>query len=105
VDLPGTYYLQVVEQLFKENRLASGNFIALGRRIDLSTLRCPVFLLAGRDDDVAAPAQVFATEQLVDRAYCRVQKATALCGHLGLFMGRDNLRTAWPDIARWLQAA
>jgi poly(3-hydroxybutyrate) depolymerase len=104
VDLPGRYYLQVVEQLFKENRLAGGNFIALGRRIDLSTLRCPVFLLAGHDDDIAAPAQVFATEHLVDRTYCRVDKATAPCGHLGLFMGRKNLRTVWPEIARWLQA-
>src|SRR5262245_45752854 len=34
VDLPGTYYLQVVEQLFKENRLAGGSFEILGRPID-----------------------------------------------------------------------
>ena len=53
VDLPGTYYLQVVEQLFKENRLAAGDFVALGRRIDLSKLHCPMFLLAAPDDDVA----------------------------------------------------
>ena len=104
VDLPGTYYLQVVEQLFKENRLASGNFTALGRRIDLSKLDCPLYLLAGRDDDVAAPAQLFATEHLVDAARCRVDKATLPCGHLSLFMGRESLGTAWPEIAHWLQA-
>jgi len=104
VDLPGAYYLQVVEQLFKENRLASGNFIALGRRIDLSTLDCPLYLLAARDDDVAAPAQLFAAEHLLKRANGRVEKATVPCGHLGLFMGRESLRTAWPEIARWLQA-
>ena len=38
LDLPGTYYLQVVSWLFKQNRLAAGNFVALGRRIDLSSL-------------------------------------------------------------------
>jgi poly(3-hydroxybutyrate) depolymerase len=104
VDLPGTYYLQVVDQLFKENRLASGNFAALGRRIALSKLRCPLYLLAGRDDDVAAPAQLFATEHLVDSGRCRVDKAALPCGHLSLFMGKESLGTAWPAIARWLQA-
>jgi poly(3-hydroxybutyrate) depolymerase len=90
VDLPGTYYLQVVEQLFKENRLAAGSFVALGRRVDLSSLRGPLFMLAARDDDIAAPAQLFAIERMVER-------------HLSLFMGRESLCAAWPEIGRWLQ--
>jgi poly(3-hydroxyalkanoate) synthetase len=102
VDLPGTYYLQVVEQLFKENRLARGFFVALGRRIDLSEVYCPLFLLAARDDDVVAPEQIFAMEDLVDRGRCAVDKMIAPCGHLGLFMGRKVLSTAWHDIGRWL---
>ena len=32
IDLPGIYYLQVVKQLFKENRFAKGTFIGLGHR-------------------------------------------------------------------------
>ena len=40
--------------LFKENRLATGRFVALGRRVDLSELRCLLFLLVARDDDVIA---------------------------------------------------
>jgi poly(3-hydroxyalkanoate) synthetase len=102
VNLPGTYYLQVVEQLFKENRLAVGNFIALGRRVDLSMLHCPVFLLAASADDTVAPEQVFATERLIDMRHCAVTKSTAQCGHLGLFMGRRVLGGAWRDIAQWL---
>jgi poly(3-hydroxybutyrate) depolymerase len=102
LDLPGTYYLQAVEHLFKQNRLASGRFVALGRRIDLSNLRCPLFLLAARDDDVVAPEQVFATERRVDSERCAVRKSVAPCGHLGLFMGREVLANVWPEIARWL---
>jgi len=102
VNLPGTYYLQVVGQLFKENRLAGGKFVALGRRVDLSKLHCPLFLLAARDDDIVAPEQIFATEHLIDYGHCTVTKAIAPCGHLGLFMGRNILSTVWPDIARWL---
>jgi poly(3-hydroxyalkanoate) synthetase len=102
VDLPGTYYLQVVEQLFKENRLPAGSFEILGRPIDLASVRCPLFLIAARDDDVVAPEQIFATEHLVDSRRCAVEKATAPCGHLGLFMGRKILAEVWPGIARWL---
>jgi poly(3-hydroxybutyrate) depolymerase len=102
VDLPGTYYLQVVEQVYKDNRLASGRFVALGRQIDLSALHCPVFLLAGRDDDVVAPEQMFASERLVDPRRCTVQKTVAPCGHLGLFMGKAMVAEVWPGIARWL---
>jgi poly(3-hydroxybutyrate) depolymerase len=101
LDLPGTYYLQVVEHLFKHNRLATGSFVALSRKVDLSKLRCPLFLLAARDDDVVAPAQIFATEHLVDPR-CSIDKAVAPCGHLGLFMGEEILARIWPDIARWL---
>jgi hypothetical protein len=39
IDLPGTYYLQVVQWLYKDNQLATGRFAALGRPIDLSMLR------------------------------------------------------------------
>jgi poly(3-hydroxybutyrate) depolymerase len=102
VDLPGTYYLQVVEQLFKENGLARRDFVALGHRIDLSKLHCPLFLLAARDDDIVAPEQIFAMGHLVDHGHCTITKMIAPCGHLGLFMGRNILSTVWPDISRWL---
>ena len=102
LDLPGSYYLQVVEQLFKDNRLATGRFVALGRTIDLSTVRCPLFLLAARDDDVVGREQMFAIEHLVDGKLCTVEKTVAPCGHLGLFMGRDILADVWPGVARWL---
>ena len=102
VDLPGTYYLQVVEHLFKDNRLAAGRFIALGRQIELSALRCPLFLLAARDDDVVAREQMFAIERLVDCERCTIERTVAPCGHLGLFMGKGILAEVWPDVARWL---
>ena len=102
VDLPGTYYLQVVEQLFKENRLAGGSFEVLGRPIDLAGMRCPLFLLAGRDDDVVVTEQIFATARLVNFRHCAIERATAPCGHLGLFIGREILAEVWPEIARWL---
>ncbi|HML13482.1 MAG TPA: alpha/beta fold hydrolase [Xanthobacteraceae bacterium] len=102
VDLPGTYYLQVVEWLYKQNRLAAGRFTALGRRIDLSALRTPIYLLAARDDELVAPDQVFATARRVGTPSEHVRTVTAPCRHLGLFMGATTLRAVWPEIVRWL---
>jgi poly(3-hydroxyalkanoate) synthetase len=105
VDLPGTYYLQVVSWLFKQNRLAAGNFVALGRRIDLSSLRHPIFLLGAGDDEIVAPEQLFATAGHVGTPKQRIETATEPCGHLGLFLGAGTIRNAWPRIARWLGEA
>ena len=102
VDLPGTYFLQMVEQVYKENRLATGRFVALGQRIELEKVNCPIYLLAARDDDVVAPQQVFAAVRLVGTVGQDIQQATAPCPHLGMFMGRATLTQVWPDIARWL---
>jgi poly(3-hydroxyalkanoate) synthetase len=102
VDLPGTYYLQVVEWLFKENQLAAGRFVALGQRIDLSSVRIPMYLLAGRDDEIVAPAQLFATKHLVGGPKQQIRSEVAETGHLGLFMGRNVLTDTWTRIACWL---
>ena len=105
VDLPGTYYLQVVSWLFKENRLATGNFVALGRRIDLASLRHPIFLLGAKDDEIVAPEQLFATANRVGTPRQHIETATEPCGHLGLFLGAETMKRSWPRIARWLAEA
>ena len=54
VDLRGAYFLQVVEWLFRENRLARGCFPALGRRARLSDIEAPMFVLAAAEDEIVA---------------------------------------------------
>jgi poly(3-hydroxyalkanoate) synthetase len=104
IDLPGTYYLQVAQWLYKDNRLATGHFVALGRSIDLSVVRCPIFMLAARDDEIVAPGQVLAARQLVAGKGRKIRSETVAGGHLGLFMGATILTQMWPKIARWLAA-
>ena len=38
IDLPGRWYLQVITELFKQNRLAKGTFVGLGRKLDLRNI-------------------------------------------------------------------
>jgi poly(3-hydroxyalkanoate) synthetase len=103
LDLPGPYYRQVYRWLYCENRLAEGGFEALGRRVDIEELECPLFLLAGEDDVIAPPAQAFAAVSHLASRRNAVETALAPCGHLGLFLGRRTLTEQWPRIAKWLQ--
>jgi len=105
VDLPGPFFLECVERLYKRNELASGSFAALGRRLALGAVKIPIFLLAARDDELVAPRQLFATERLVGTPPQDVRKAIAPCRHIGLFAGKQTLKDIWPPIVRWLGEA
>ena len=104
INLPGTYYLEVVQWLYKDNQLATGRFAALGHPIDLSMVRGPIFLLAASDDEIVAPEQLLAARHLVGSDERQIRTEIAACTHLGLFMGATTLRQTWPEIARWLAA-
>ena len=88
LDLPGRFYLQAVDKLFQRNLFFKGEFVALGRRINLSDIDCPVCLLAGADDDITPASQVFNAAK-----FLRGTKHVLLApgGHVGLFMGRATL--------------
>ena len=92
IDVPGNYYLEVVEKLYKHNELANGSFVALGQRIDLSRLRIPLYLLAGLTDEVVAPEQLLAVERLAGTPPAYLRHDIAPSDHFDLFMGRQTLR-------------
>jgi len=102
VDLPGRWYLQAIEQLFKENRLAHGKFVGLGQTLKLSDIKCPLWLLAGEADDITTREQVFRAAELFGTPAEQVVQRLAPGGHIGLFMGARTLQEQWPEIGRWL---
>lgn len=104
VDLPGSYYLQVVHWIYRENRIAKGTFVALGRTIRLQDVKVPVFLLAGSDDEIVPAAQAMATASRVGTPAHQIERTVVPSSHLGLYLGGQTLATAWPRIAGWLQA-
>lgn len=95
-DIPGAFYLWLVENLFVRNRLISGDLLVEGRRADLANITCPLLLLAGAADHITPPAQLFAAADAVGTPPQDVTVRLAAGGHLGLFMGRNALREDWP---------
>jgi poly(3-hydroxybutyrate) depolymerase len=97
-DIPGTFYLWIVEHLFARNALVAGELEIGGERVDLGAIRCPVNLLAGARDHITPAPQVFAAADHVGTPAADILKRTAPGGHLGLFMGSEALREHWPPL-------
>jgi poly(3-hydroxyalkanoate) synthetase len=102
VDLPGAFYRETVDWIFRENRLAGGTFPALGREVGIAAIRCPLFLAAAADDEIVSPPQLLAIASHVASAAADITSRTVAGRHLSLFMGHEVLRTTWPDIAAFL---
>jgi len=103
MDLPGRYYADVLNWLFRDNRLASGDFPVFGRPISLARITAPVFALAGAGDTVAPAPQVFAALDLVGSPMSACARRLTDCGHLSLFMGARTLAREWVEIAAWMR--
>lgn len=95
-NLPGKMYLQIVKELFKENRLINGGLKILGQGVNLHHIKCPLVLIAGEKDDITPREQVFNTEKHVSSK--DIMKLTVPAGHIGVFMGKQVLKDYWPRI-------
>ena len=101
LDLPGAYYLEVVEKLYKETA-GAGRIRRPRQAARPSRLRQPLYPVAARDDEVAAPEQTFACADLLGTPPGQVVRRLVDGEHLSLFMGARNLRELWPEVIAWL---
>jgi poly(3-hydroxybutyrate) depolymerase len=97
-DIPGAFYLWIVEHLFRDNELVGGTLEVGDERVDLGRIDCPLFLLGGADDHITPPEQVFAIADHAGTPAEDVVRRVTSGGHLGLFMGTEALRDHWPEI-------
>lgn len=99
--LPGRFYLEAVEWIFRKNSLTRpGSLLIDGRPVDLRNIRCPLVLIGGSKDHITPPGQVFAMEHLVSSR--RIKKLLAPGGHIGTLMGSQSLKDIWPRAIAFL---
>ena len=70
--------------------------------MSLKDITCPVYLLAGEEDDITPKEQVFDAEKYLGTLKERIVKTVVPGGHIGLFMGTKTLAENWPGIAEWI---
>jgi poly(3-hydroxybutyrate) depolymerase len=97
-DIPGMFYLWIVEHLFRDNKLVRGELQVAGERVELAHIRCPLNLLGGATDHITPPDQVFALADAASTPDSDVRRRITAGGHLGLFMGREALSEHWTPL-------
>jgi len=95
-NIPGAFYLQIVKELFKDNKLIKGRVKILDRYVDLKKINHPLFLIAGDKDDITVQDQLFNIEKYVSSK--DIVKLTVPAGHIGVFMGSNVIQNYWPGI-------
>ncbi|NPU83105.1 MAG: alpha/beta fold hydrolase [Syntrophaceae bacterium] len=100
-NLPGRFYLEAVDWIFRKNSLTHpGSLVIDQRSVDLRNIHCPLVLIGGSKDHITPPGQVFAMERLVSSR--RILKLLSPGGHIGTLMGNQSLKEIWPRAMAFL---
>jgi polyhydroxyalkanoate synthase len=98
---PAEAYRTYIKELYQENRLIDGTHFALGTRIDLQAIRCPVLTIVASKDSIC-PAQ--AAMALNQRCGSRdTEVITMPGGHVSAVVGDGASTRLYPAIAAWLE--
>src|ERR687898_820629 len=97
---PGATFRQWISDFYQQNKLAKGEIVLRGRRVDLSDIKVPLLNIAGKKDHICTLPQAEATMNLVgseDKEFFVLD-----AGHVGLMTGRGARKGLWPKVSDWL---
>lgn len=100
VPFPGEFFRQLVKDFYQENRLIRGDLSLRGKPVRLEMIRCPLFVVGAKEDNIAPPACVRAMINAVgsrDKEYVELPG-----GHISLIAGRAASLHCWPKVSGWL---
>jgi poly(3-hydroxybutyrate) depolymerase len=101
LDLAAEFYLETVQQVFQEHRLARGKLYWRGQLVDPAAIRRTVLLtVEGERDDICGIGQTAAAQDLCNRIPLarRSHHLQAGVGHYGVFSGRRWERDVYPVV-------
>jgi polyhydroxyalkanoate synthase len=108
VALPGKLVRQILEDLYRDNRLFRGDLAVRGTLVGPASLTVPTLAVVNMSDDVAPLA---ATEPFISampfgggRIISYPGEAGVGLQHLGILVGRKAQAEIWPQIVAWMRA-
>jgi polyhydroxyalkanoate synthase len=108
VPLSGLLVRQILERLYKENRLCRGTLEVGDARVGPSSLTVPVLAVVNTSDDVAPLASIKPFIDAMSGADKRIIEYPGEVGvclqHLGILVGRQAFSQVWPQIISWLKS-
>jgi poly(3-hydroxybutyrate) depolymerase len=104
LDMPAEFYLETIQEVFKEHRLANGTMIRGGRQVKLDAIRdVALMTIEGERDDISGVGQTQAAHNLCTNipAKNRVLHVHPKVGHYGVFSGARFEREIAPLIDKF----
>jgi polyhydroxyalkanoate depolymerase len=107
LDMTAEFYLETVQWVFQEHRLARGVLEWKGRRVDPKAIRrTALFTVEGERDDICAIGQTVAAHDLCSslRPYRKKHYMQAGVGHYGVFAGKRWAGQIYPLVRNTILA-
>jgi polyhydroxyalkanoate synthase subunit PhaC len=100
VPLAGGAFRQLVEDLYRNNRLMRGELMIRGERVDVGRIRANLLNVIASGDHITPPCQSASIMSKVassDKELLQVRG-----GHIGIMAGNQAAKQTWPQIDSWL---
>jgi poly(3-hydroxybutyrate) depolymerase len=107
MDLPAEFYLQTLRAVFQDHTLARGTMVCRGEPVDPAAIsRTALFTIEGELDDICAPGQTLAAQDLCaglpeGMRHNWLQQGA---GHYGIFNGRRWRDQVYPRMRDFIAA-
>jgi polyhydroxyalkanoate synthase len=102
IPMAGATYKQLIQELYRENRLIEGRMIIRGERVDLSRIRANLLNVIALTDHISPPCQ---SESIMTKVSSKDQLLLKVKGgHIGMMAGSGAQKFTWPHIDSWLAA-
>jgi polyhydroxyalkanoate synthase len=100
IPLAGGAFRQLVDDLYRNDRLMQGTLVIRGQKVDLGRLRAKLLTVIAESDHITPPCQtetVLAKVGSTDKTELRFSG-----GHIGIMAGSGASKRTWPQIDGWL---
>lgn len=105
---PGRLYEEIVELLYRGDRLMRGTLLVGGRRVSPELVRAPLLSVVQARCAVAPPDAVLPFHEAAASAEKRLLWYAGDTGvalqHVGMLVGKTAHESLWPEILRWIRA-
>lgn len=101
VPLAGGAFLQLIRDLYRDNRLMNGTMVARGERVDVANIRAALLNIIATEDHIVPPGE---TETLMDKVASQDKQLLRIQGgHIGMMAGSQAIKRTWPQLEAWLE--
>ena len=100
VDVAGRAFVEFVDEVYRQDSLASGELALGGQRVDPSGIEVPLLQIVGAYDHIVPPESSKPLNDLVGSEDERLIEFPA--GHVGISVGSRAHAELWPTVCSWL---